>query len=161
MPAFRRADALRLIALRLAVPPIEAVARAPGSSEVYRVTIQYLDGQHPDQIATLALGQSNVSPVRFAVHYRRGDGHSLVLTPMITGERARAFSIGLRALGFDRLDDMADLPWRSAELWLIERAAGSFMRDLVLSPGTAQGIYAQVVALVREKLPEAVRPIRG
>jgi hypothetical protein len=161
MPSFRRADALRLIALRLNVPPIEVVARTPGTNEAYRITVQYLDGQHPDQIATLTLGQSGADSAKLSVHYRRADGRPLVLTPLLPPEQARNFSTELRTLGFDRLDDMPDLPWRSAELWLIERAAGAFVRDLVLSPGTAQGKYFKIVTSVREKLPEAVRPIRG
>ncbi|MHB8627818.1 MAG: hypothetical protein ACYDBJ_10340 [Aggregatilineales bacterium] len=161
MPSFRRADALRLIALRLNVPPIESVARTPGTSEAYRVTVQYLDGQHPDQIATLTLGQSSADSAKLSVHYRRADGRPLVLTPLILPERARMFATELRIFGFDQLDDMPDLPWRGAEMWLIERAAGAFVRDLVLSPGMAQGVYGQIAALVREKLSEAVRPIRG
>lgn len=161
MPPFRRADALRLIALRLEVPPLESVARTPGTTEAYRLTVHYLDGQHPDQIATLTLGQATSGTAALTVHYRRADGRPFVLTPPIPIGRARTFASELRNLGFDRLDDMPDLPWRGAELWLIERAAGSFGRDLVLSPGTAHGVYAQIVALVRERWPEAVRSIRG
>jgi hypothetical protein len=160
MPPFRRADALRLIALRLDVPAIQSLARVPGTTEVYRITVQYLDGQHPDQIATLILSNETSSTAQLSVHYRRANGRLLILTPLIPAARARSFAADLRRLGFDRLDDMPGLPWHGAELWLIERAAGTFARDLVLSPENAHSVYAQIAAFVREKLPEAVRPIR-
>jgi len=135
------------------------MARTPGIGEVIRVTVQYLDGQQPDQIATLNLSYAMGGTARLTVHYRRVAGRALILTPPVPSERARRFVTELRALGFDRLEDMPDLPWRSGELWLVERAAGAFGRDVVLSPGEAAGVYAQIVALTRGTLPEAVRPI--
>ncbi len=156
----RRADPLRFIAVRLAVPELENVVREPGIGEACRVTVQYHDGRHPDQLATLTFRQSG-GGAALAVHYRRANDKPLVLNPTISVERFRTFAAALRALNFDKLDDPPDIPWYGADLWLIERASGSFHHDLVIAPEKASGVYAQIVALVREQLRESVRAINS
>jgi len=155
----RRTDPLRFIAVRLAVPELEQVVRQPGIGEAYRVTIQYHDGRSPDQVATLSFVQASGGMAALAIHYRRADDRPLILTPTIPLARARTFTSALRALAFDKLDDMPDVPWYGADLWLVERASGSFHHDLVLAPDKAVGVHAQIVALVREHMREMARAI--
>jgi hypothetical protein len=162
MPSLaRRNDSLRFISTRLSLSPLETVARTPGISEAYRITMQYHDGRVPDQVATLSIGQSLAGRADLSVCYRRTTETPLTLTPLIPIERARALASGLRALGFDRLDDMPDLPWHGADLWLIERAVGTFSRDVVLAPESASGPYAAIVTLVNTQLHEAIRPLKS
>lgn len=155
----RRADPLRFIALRLNLPEMVALVRTPGVSEAYRVTIQYHDARHPDQVATLIFRQGAGGSADLSVHYRRASGDPLVLLPNLPIGRCREFAAALRALNFDTLDDMADTPWFGADLWLIERASGSFQHDLVLAPERATGTHAAIAAVIRELLREAVRAI--
>jgi hypothetical protein len=154
----RRADLLRFIAIRLAVPELESVARQPGIAETFRVTVQYHDGRHPDQIGTVTRMQSG-NPARLAVHYRRANDKPLVLDYKLDAERFAAFNAALRKLGFDKLDDLPDIPWHGADLWLVERAAGTFHHDIIIAPGSATGVHAEIVRLVREYLPQAIRAI--
>jgi hypothetical protein len=154
----RRADPLRFIAVRLAVPELEIVARQPGVAETFRLTVQYHDGRHPDQIGTVIRRQPG-GPAKLAVHYRRANDKPLVLDYTLDAERFAAFNAALRKLGFDKLDDLPDIPWYGADLWLVERAAGTFHHDIIVAPGSATGVHAEIVSLVREYLPQAIRAI--
>ena len=156
----RRAAPLRFIAVRLAIPELESVVRQPGVAEGFRLTIQFHDGRHPDQVATLTKRQSP-GPARLAVHYRRADDRPLVLDYSVEAERFTLLNAALRKLGFDRLDDFPDIPWHGADLWLVERAAGTFHHDIILAPDSASGQHAEIVRLIREHLREATREINA
>lgn len=147
-----------MVEFRLELPTLTRVATQPGVSELWRFVIHYPDGAHPDQAADLIISLPGQPSAALTIHYRRGTDHPTILQLKIPATRARSLANGMRNLGFDRLEDMPAIPWHGAELWLIARGAGTFSRDLVLAPGTAQGVYAQIVALVRIHLYEAIRP---
>jgi hypothetical protein len=75
--------------------------------------------------------------------------------------RYEAFINTLDTLRFDRLPDQPGIPSYGADLWLLERAAGSFSTSLMLAPERASGVYASLVALIRARLPEAIREIQA
>lgn len=151
-----RADYLRLIAERLALPGIKTVAQSPGMSEAYRISIQYHDARHPDQVATLT--RTQFGRVMLTVAYKRVH-HTPSFEFEMTLQEYQAFDIAMRRAGFDRRDDQADLPFIGADLWLIERASGSFVHNLVLSPTLADGVYGWMVEAVKTHLPLAIRAI--
>ena len=132
------------------------MARQPGVAESFRLTIQYHDARHPDQIATAIQLQGSV---KLAIVYRRANDEPLSLNYNIPTERFRALIIPLKKLGFDKLDDSPDLRWHGADLWLLERAASGFHHDMILAPETAKAVYTEIVKLVRDHLREAVRAI--
>lgn len=150
------ADALRLIARRLNLPELRAIVRQPGISEAYRLTIYYHDGRHPDQVATLI--RTQYDRVTLVTVYRRVR-HQPALDYSLDPDRYRLFDLALRRLGFDRHDNQPDLPYSGADLWLLERASGSFAHSIVIAPEQATGVYARMVAAVRDHLPEAARAI--
>jgi hypothetical protein len=154
----RRAAPLRFIAVRLALPELETVVRQPGIDEALRLTVQYHDGRHPDQVATLTKMQTT-GPLKLTVNYRRANDKPLALDYTIEPERYSILNAALRKLGFDKLDDLPDIPWYGADLWLVERAAGSFHHDLIIALENAAGPHAEIVRLIRENLREAVRAI--
>lgn len=154
----RRADPLRMIAFRLNLPEMETVARSPGVIDSYRITVQYHDGRHPDQITTMIFRQGG-GGVEIEVHYRRPNEKPLILSPRVPIERCKEFAAALRALKFDTMDDQEDIPWFGADLWMIERASGSFYHDIVIAPDSATGDYAAIASLIRDLLREAVRAI--
>jgi len=161
MPPTRRSETLRLTEFRLELPLLAQAALHPGVSEIWRIVIHYSTGDHPDQAADLAIGLSTQPSAALSISYRRTAERPTILSLTIPAARARAFAGGLRALGFDRLEDMPAIPWRDADLWLIGRGAGTFSRDLVLAPATATGIYARIVSVVQVHLHEAIRPGSG
>ena len=148
---------LRFIAVRLHVPELEQIVRQPGVGEALRVTVQYHDARHPDQVATLT--KSLVGTTALKVVYRRADNVPLSLDYLLDDGRMQILSANLRRINFDKLDDPADIPWFGADLWLVERAAGSFHHDVVFAPSTATGTYAELVALIKANLHEAIRTI--
>ena len=159
MPETRRqrASTLRFIAVRMGLPDLTQAVRKPGISEGFRVTVLYHDGRHPNQIATLLWAHDDA--VSLEVIYRGGRNNP-ILRYAIAPDRYRMFDRALRQTGFDRLDDQPDLPLGGVDLWLVERASGSFIHDVVLSPDLVVEPYAGIVHVVRAHLREAVRAIQ-
>jgi hypothetical protein len=152
---------LRFIATRLRVPDLPQVVREPGTGEAFRITVQYHDARHPDQVATLSKSHASptVSMVALQVVYRRASDNPLTLQYEIEVERYQRLGAALRRINFDALDDPPDVPYFGADLWLVERAAGSFHHDVILPPAQAAGVYADIVALIHSTLREAIRAI--
>ncbi len=153
----RRADALRFVAMRLGLPDLREVVRQPGINEAYRITIQYHAGHYADQVATLIYGQP--TSARLSVIYRRSNSQPSFDYPL-DPERYREFDLTMRRLGFDRRDDQSEVPYLGVDLWLIERASGSFFHDVVMSPELADGVYGWFLDAVKTQIPLAIRPIQ-
>ena len=152
----RRADSLRIIATRLRLRPLRQIIRQPGISEAFQLTIQYHDGRYPNQVATLTRAHTNA--IVLEVVYRQGDGPPVCRYEFAL-ERFRAFDRALRRLGFDSLDDQPDMPIAGVDLWLMERASGSYARDVVLAPTSASGPYAALWEACLLHMREAIQTI--
>ena len=88
---------------------------------------------------------------------RRG---TLSLSPYpVTLERYMTLLSALRRAGFDALDDQPDVPYFGVDLWLVERASGSFYHDVVLQPESAAGLHGEIAGAIRTQLREALRPV--
>ncbi len=74
-------------------------------------------------------------------------------------ERYQALITTLRRIKFDRLDDQPDVPFFGVDLWLVERASGSYYHDVVLSPESARGFYRELILALQQHLKEALRTI--
>lgn len=77
----------------------------------------------------------------------------------LTLDRLTALLLAWQRAGFDRLRDQPGLPLHGVDLWLLERAAGTFVHSVIVAPQTAAGQHAALVAAVRERLPEALREV--
>jgi hypothetical protein len=153
----RHASTLRAIIEGTGVSSLADMVRRPGTRSVYRLTVHHHDGRARDSVATLIdHGQEGVKlEVVFRVTFA---GKPLVYP--VTTPRYEAFVRAVQSLRFDHLADQADLPPYGADLWLLERAAGSFTRSVVIAPALADGPYAVLVACVKTYLPEALREVR-
>ncbi|HLU08117.1 MAG TPA: hypothetical protein VK003_00485 [Oceanobacillus sp.] len=146
---------LRGITERIGLPATTQVARRPGVQVVYRVTVHYRDGRACDSVATLV--KSVAEGVRLEIHYQNAlEGKPL--TPEIPPERYEDFVQALQNIGFDQMRDQPDLP-NAADLWLVERASGTFVHGVVVAPDSASEQHARLVNAVRNGLPEALRMI--
>lgn len=152
----RRADPIRLIALRLRQDELRYVVQQPGVNEALRVTIQYHDGRHPNQVATLTRGHG--AECTLLVVYDR-PGRDVRFTYPVTLERYMTLLSALRRAGFDALDDQPDVPYFGVDLWLVERASGSFYHDVVLQPESAAGLHGEIASAISAQLKEALRPV--
>ena len=154
--ASRRADPIRLIALRLRQDELRTLTQKPTVNEALRVTIQYHDGRHPNQVATLTRGHGGAAALH--VVYDKPGKH-VFFDYSVSAERYIALLKALRRVNFDAMDDQPDVPFFGVDLWLVERASASFYHDVVLSPEGARGFYRELILALREHLPEALRPI--
>lgn len=150
------AHILRNIAEQLGCPPVKHVAARPGIQAVYRVTVHYPDMRASDAVATLVhtraqdavletlyRGRFNNRPLKRQLDMRDYQAFSRILTPAL----------------FDRLPDQPDILFYGADLWLIERGAGSFVKGVIVAPKTASEVYSRLLDAIRTYLPEAIREI--
>ncbi len=154
----RRADPIRLVALRLRQDELRNLTQKPGINEVFRVTIQFHDGRHPNQVATLTRGHGSACTLK--VVYDK-PGKDVFFTYAVEVDRYKTLLSALRRIKFDDMDDQPEVPFFGVDLWLVERASGSFYHDVVLAPESARGFYRELVLAVREHLKEALRAIGG
>lgn len=154
----RRADPIRLVALRLRQDELRNVTRQPGINESFRVTIQYASADHPNQVATLTRGHGGDCALRVVYDKPNKDVH---FSYTVEIDRYKTLLTALRRLQFDSLDDQPELPYFGVDMWLVERASGSFYHDVVLSPESARGFYRELVLAIRQHLKEAVRAIES
>jgi hypothetical protein len=152
------APMLRAIAEQAGLEPLARLARRPDVHVLYRISVSYFDGRARSSAATLT--RFGVEGVELALVFLRALGHKPLLHP-ITLVRYDAWAKALSALRFDQLDDQDHLPeYPMADLWLIERASGTFVKSVILAPALADGVHAQLAQAVRTHLPEALRELK-
>lgn len=152
----QQAYTLRAIAEYLELEPLKRLTRQPGVRAVYRVTIYHHDRRALDSVATLhrdTLNQSILSLVY------EGMFHSKPLTHIVPFERYEAFTLALQKLRFDHMADQPEMPLYGLDFWMIERAAGTFVKSVIVAPQTANGNHAELVTTLKTHLPEALREI--
>lgn len=153
----RHAANLRWLAERLGHAPLKELTRQPTISALYRVTISYHDHRALDAVATLRYQRG--LPPELAISYEGAFEHR-PLKHTIPPERYHDWTLALQRLRFDRLPDQTELPLYGLDIWMLERAAGGFVHSVILSPQTADGPYAAIVAAVRTHLPEILREMQ-
>ena len=152
----QQAHLLRGIAERLGQQPVKAIIKVPDVLAVYRVTIYYHDRRAHDSCATLYDRRS--SGAQLAVAYRGAFQQKPISYP-ISETRYESFTQAMVKLRFDHMGDQPRMPLYGLDFWMIERAAGSFLRSVIVAPQTAAGNHAKLVEIIREHLPEALRVI--
>ena len=149
---------LRVIADRTGAQPLQKVARQPGVQGAFRISLHYYDKRSCDSVATLCRYTSEderTLEVRYVGAFREKP-----LFYSIGLDQYDAFTRALQKLRFDHLSDQPGLPAHGIDLWMVERAAGSFYKSVILAPKYAAGEYAAIVDAVKAHLPEALRAVR-
>lgn len=153
-----QAPLLRSIADQLGLPPASEVARKPGVREVFRFTVHYYDGRACNSVATLSVVQT--SGVRLENVYQRALNRKPITYP-IEDARYAEFVRAVMGIHFDKLPDQPNLPaYNSTDLWMIERAAGTFLHSVILAPEFALNDYSKLTNAVRNGLSEALRVVK-
>ncbi len=148
---------LRSIGDQIQLTPLQAIALQPGISGVYRLTARYHDRRAYDSVGTLRrFGRERPT---LEMVYRGLFDHKPVAVA-VEPPKYEAFALALQKLRFDQLKDQPDLPTYGVDLWLLERAAGSFTKSLILAPELAKDVHAALVETVRTHLPELLREVR-
>ena len=153
-----QAPLLRGIADQLGLKPISEIARLPGVNEVYRVTVHYFDGRACNSVGTLRV--SPTAGIILEMVYQRALA-SKPIAHTIEQARCEEFVQAIKGIRFDRMPDQPNLPaYNSTDLWLVERAAGTFYHSVILAPQLAQDAYGRLANAVRHGLPEALRVVK-
>jgi hypothetical protein len=153
-----QAPLLRGIADQLGLKPISEIARKPDVTEVYRITVHYFDGRACNSVATLHATQTGEIVLEIAYE---GALASKPITHEIDLTRWEDFVQAVKSLSFDRMRDQPNLPeYDSTDLWLVERAAGTFSHSVILAPEIALDAHGRLANAVRHGLPEALRQVK-
>ncbi|MEO8611120.1 MAG: hypothetical protein ABI690_24705 [Chloroflexota bacterium] len=152
------ASQLRAIADQMGLPSTGQIAKTPGVSAVYRLTVRYHDRRAADSVATLRrIGKSDAL---LEIVYRGLFNHKPV-TATLSAERYNAFVDVLQKVHFDNLGDQQNIPPHGVDLWLLERGAGTFNKSVILAPELTGSVFARLVYLVGATLPEAIREVKS
>jgi hypothetical protein len=153
-----QAPLLRGVAQQLQLPSVSAIARQPTSHEVYRITVHYFNGRACNSVATLR--RVSTGSIVLETAYQRALGNKALVHPIDSGRYAE-FVKALKGIQFDHMGDQPNLPeYNSTDLWLVERAAGTFSHGVILAPELARDSHARLVNAVKNGLPEALRLIK-
>ncbi len=148
----------RNLAARVGVQPLRDVARSPGLTEAYRITVHYSGMRVPDSVSTIRCYRQ-AAPVMESVYL--GFFNHKAIIRRVSSEPFEQFRRGLIALRFDKLTDQPNVPLFDVDLWLVERAANGFEKGVVIAPMNAADAYARIIELTRRWLPEAVRELQA
>ncbi|MDX1993642.1 MAG: hypothetical protein SF029_14735 [bacterium] len=150
----RYASVLREIAERASLKPVKEIALLPGMKAVYRVTLHYFDFRASDSVVTVCCGRSN-DALSEAVYVGRFGNRPLTRT---LGTRDyENFVRTIMSLSFDKLPDQQHIPVYGADVCMVERAAGTFVKGVIFAPQKAEGHYHTLFAAIKTYLPEALR----
>jgi hypothetical protein len=152
----QQAYTLRAIAEYLGLDPLKRIARQPTVRAVYRVTIYHHDRRALDSVATLKREGQNQATLSLAYE---GVFHLKPLIHTIPLERYEVFVLALQKLRFDHMSDQPGMPLYGLDFWMVERAAGAFVKSVIVAPQAAIGIHAELVTTLKIHLSEALREI--
>jgi hypothetical protein len=151
-----QAAILRAIAQHSGQPSLREVAASAGIQAAYRVSIHYHDRRARDSVATLTF--SRINGAQLMVVFLGALGHK-PLTHPLAPSRYDACVRAFQMMRFDNMTDQPGIPLHSADLWMVERAAGSYVKSVILAPDTAHGTHGLLVDTVKEYLPSALRTV--
>lgn len=148
---------MRAIVEAVGVDSLHEIARRPGVRAVYRVAVHHHDGRARDAVGTLTLHATEGALLNVVY---RVTFEEKALVHRIEPARLEAFTRVLQLVTFDRLDDQPHIPPYGVDLWMIERAAGSFSRSVIIAPDVAEYPYIALADAVRQNLPQILREVR-
>ena len=83
------------------------------------------------------------------------------LSHRIEEQRYTEFITAVKGINFDHLPDQPDLPaYNSTDLWLVERAAGTYSHSVILAPELARDAHNRLANAIKHGLPEALRQVK-
>lgn len=152
------ASLLTAIIEQMKLRPIEKLALQPGVRAVYRLTIRYHDRRAHDSVATLIRTSGEGATLEMVF---RGRFDQKALSSRVSQGDYEGLVSGFQKVNFDKLGDQPKLKTYGHDLWMWERAAGTFHKSVLLAPSEAEGAYWQLVRLAWTHLGEAVRMLES
>ena len=141
---------------RLEIPKLRQLAKQPGIQAVYRIVTYHADRHARHVVATITRTQYN--DLTLEVIYEGVANHRPFTHDVSFSNYEKLLAV-FQQVDFDQLSDQPKLPIYNRDLWMIERAAGTFYHCVVMSPDTPQKPYVTLINAVDAYIPEAVREV--
>src|SRR4051812_26212281 len=149
---------LTTIVEQMKLASLEKLALQPGVRAVYRLTIRYHDRRAYDSVATVIRTGSVGANLEVVF---RGRFEQKPLRFPVTQVDYEGLVAGFQKVNFDKLGDQPKLLSYGQDLWMWERAAGTFHKSVLLSPEAAEGVYWELVRLTWTHVGEAVKMLEN
>lgn len=145
------------IVFRCGVADLKILAKQPTYKALYRVVVYYADKRARHAVATLYDERGEEDKRLEVVYEDFNQQKPLVFT--LKAAQYEKWTSALAQANFDTLRDQPAPPEKLHSLWLLERAAGSFHKNLLLTPQHTPPPYSILVNAIDGYLPEALKEI--
>lgn len=144
------------VADNLGVQQLKVVAKQPGVISVLRITTYYPERRIRHAVATL-VERSPDQRIMSIVH--EGFNNHQPVRLVVPRESYDEVLDALQQAKFDKLLDQPDVSYKDHCLWLIQRASGIYIHEIIVSPDNPELPYSAIVNAIDLYLPEAIREI--
>ncbi len=147
---------LYAVANNLNVPNIKTVAQAVGVVDVLRITAYYPKRDTRHSIATLVQRHQDKRDLEI-VYENFNKQQAVKLT--VQRDVFDAIQNALLQNKFDKLEDQTNISHYDHSLWLVQRASGTYLHSVIMSPDVPHLPYSAIVNAIDNYLPEAIREV--
>lgn len=144
------------LARSLGLPDLEQVAAQAGVTSVIQVSAYY--GGRPVRHTVARVIEHQSGEVEMLLAYE-GVRLDKPIRLAVESERLERLQAVLLEARFGKLGDQADLSYDERSLWLIQRAAGTYVHGILVAPDRPELPYSTIVNAIDAFLPEAIREV--
>ena len=144
------------VSANLGVPHIKTVAKQVGVISVLRITAYYPERKARHSVATLIERHQNQRHMEIV--YEGFFNHKPVKLTVTRDNHEKVLD-ALQQARFDKLNDQPDLSYKDHSLWLIQRASGIYVHEVILAPDIPLLPYSSIVNAIDAYLPESIREV--
>ncbi len=145
-----------LLASQFGLPDLQRAASEAGVMSVLQVSAYYAARRVRHSVARLSEHQTGEIAMQVVF---QGVSLAEPLRLRVDRERMEGLEQALLRARFEQLSDQAGLSYAERSLWLIQRAAGSHVRGIMVAPDRPEAPYTTIVNAIDAYLPEAIREI--
>jgi len=145
-----------LLASQLGLPDLQRAASAAGVMSVLQVSAYYAERRVRHSVARVTEFQTGEIEMRVVF---QGVSLAEPLRLTVARERIERLDEALLRVRFDKLGDQPGLSYAERSLWLIQRAAGTYLHGVMVAPDRPEAPYSTLVNAIDAYLPAAIREI--
>ena len=149
-------SAVYQVADNLGVSHIKQVAKQAGVISVLRITAYYPERRIRHSVATLIERNQNQREMSL-IHEGFFNHRPVKIT--VSRDDFDHLTNALIQAKFDKLKDQPDISYKDHSLWLIQRASGIYLHEIIVSPDNPELPYSSIVNAIDAYLPEAIREV--
>ena len=144
------------LANSLGLPDLTAVARGAGVMSALQVSAYYAERRVRHSVARAI--EFHTGEVQLFVAYE-GVSAGGPMTLTLERDRIEKLMAVLLDVKFAKLGDQPGISYNERSLWLVQRAAGTHVRGVMLAPDRPELPWSMLVNAIDNYLPEAIREV--